>query len=70
MNPCTLGWYLPLLVKDAPVIGAEGDFREMGISSEREGLSRRSDRTLGSGWFSAEVDINVLLRDANTNTYK
>jgi protein NUD1 len=53
MNPCTLGWYLPLLVKDVP-----GALQP----SEQGG----KERTAGQGW--AELD-SKFRRDLPDGAY-
>ena len=36
MNPCTLGWYLPILVQDVPDVLQPSEATELGGSARRE----------------------------------
>jgi hypothetical protein len=60
MNPCTLGWYLPLLVKDVPgaLQPSEAGFRLGG-----PGASKRSGPDLGH-----TVDPGTTSRGGNTSS--
>ncbi|KAL4070028.1 hypothetical protein V8B97DRAFT_1918076 [Scleroderma yunnanense] len=67
MNPCTLGWYLPLLVRDVP--GAlqpseKGDDHEYGQghgSSQQQGGDWRGNR--GCGWQELDAKFRRDLPD-------
>ncbi|KAF9485890.1 L domain-like protein [Pholiota conissans] len=56
MNPCTLGWYLPLLVKDVP--GA------LQPSEGREGKGKTGDREAGA-WLELDAKFRRDLPDAS-----
>lgn len=68
MNPCTLGWYLPLLVKDAP--GALQPSEAIGAGDDADGhdprqLSKKSGAD-DAGW--AELD-SKFRRDLPDDVY-
>jgi hypothetical protein len=58
MNPCTLGWYLPLLVRDAP--GA------LQPSEGKEGRAREhasDERSTGTAWQDLDAKFRKDLPD-------
>ncbi|KAI6041446.1 hypothetical protein EDC04DRAFT_2565693 [Pisolithus marmoratus] len=64
MNPCTLGWYLPLLVRDVPgaLQPSENGVHGQGQSGSRQqGVSRRGDR--GYGWQELDAKFRRDLPD-------
>lgn len=64
MNPCTLGWYLPLLVKDIP--GALQPCERKGISDGEDGDGRGEKGSTEYGW--QELD-SKFRRDLPDDTY-
>jgi DNA-binding LacI/PurR family transcriptional regulator len=60
MNPCTLGWYLPLLVKDLP--GALQPSERNG-SSEGEEVQSRGEKGMGYGWQELDSKFRRDLPD-------
>jgi len=54
MNPCTLGWYLPLLVKDIP-----GALQP----SEGNRIGSRGERAVVSGWQELDSKFRRDLPD-------
>jgi hypothetical protein len=58
MNPCTLGWYLPLLVRDAP--GALQPCENQDGSSERE---RNGRKRTEYGWQELDSKFRRDLPD-------
>lgn len=78
MNPCTLGWYLPILVRDAP--GAlqpsetgrpEGEAKGEGVRSRGGGagaVGRHGEDNVGGGYSWAELDAKFR-RDLPDEAY-
>ncbi|KIK26661.1 hypothetical protein PISMIDRAFT_94488 [Pisolithus microcarpus 441] len=56
MNPCTLGWYLPLLVRDVP-----GALQPSESGEHGPGMRQRGDR--GYGWQELDVKFRRDLPD-------
>ncbi|KAG6331606.1 hypothetical protein ID866_7482 [Astraeus odoratus] len=64
MNPCTLGWYLPLLVRDVPGALQPSENREEykeAQGPEQQGEGRREDR--GYGWQELDAKFRRDLPD-------
>ena len=65
MNPCTLGWYLPLLVKDVP--GALQPSEQDGDQGHGEGKGKGSGKKCSS-WQWQELDAKFR-RDLPDEAY-
>ncbi|KAG2065040.1 hypothetical protein BDR04DRAFT_1109154 [Suillus decipiens] len=61
MNPCTLGWYLPLLVKDIP--GALQPCERKGISDGEDGDGRGEKGSTEYGWQELDSKFRRDLPD-------
>ncbi|KAG1743241.1 uncharacterized protein EDB91DRAFT_1126475 [Suillus paluster] len=61
MNPCTLGWYLPLLVKDLP--GALQPSERNGTREEEDGQSRGEKGSTEYGWQELDSKFRRDLPD-------
>ena len=68
MNPCTLGWYLPLLVRDVPgaLQPSEQDGDQGGRESERKGSGNNHGKH--SSWQWQELDAKFR-RDLPDEAY-
>jgi hypothetical protein len=66
MNPCTLGWYLPLLVRDVPgaLQPSEQDADQGGSTAKRDGKSNGKH----SSWQWQELDAKFR-RDLPDEAY-
>lgn len=58
MNPCTLGWYLPLIVKDVPgaLQPSDGGFGGFGEDSQLPNNQQRKMKHRGHGRGPSEAD--------------
>jgi hypothetical protein len=63
MNPCTLGWYLPLLVKDVP-----GALQPSEQDGDQGGRERNKSSGKGSSWQWQELDAKFR-RDLPDEAY-
>ena len=79
MNPCTLGWYLPILVRDAPgalqpseTVRPEGEVKGEGVRSGGGGagaVGRHGEGdNVGGGYSWAELDAKFR-RDLPDEAY-
>lgn len=58
MNPCTLGWYLPLLVRDVP-----GALQPSESGEHGPGMRQRGGDRVGYGWQELDVKFRRDLPD-------
>lgn len=61
MNPCTLGWYLPLLVKDVPGALQPSESRSNGDDEEQHG--EKGQEKMSSSWQELDAKFRRDLPD-------
>lgn len=63
MNPCTLGWYLPLLVRDAPAALQPSEGKDTLGGAESGSDARRGGRVAAASWQELDAKFRRDLPD-------